>query len=170
MKTTKTKNFKDLETLMESCAEDGDTMFVIYSSESSKIKDGDVCGTVTFTGNPKRIANGMTELLRDACRDDAPKGAEEVANAFLNAIVRVLEPHDDISMKFASLLSAAIDAASRDHFKKKLSSILSDIADFAEKYFDDDDEDEEDDNDEDDDKDEVDVKKGKRVTRKKSSK
>lgn len=125
MKTT--KNFKALENVLNDCSNMGDTLFAIYgvkgASESKK------CGQLIFTGDPKMIADGMAQIIGKSLSEDADKGSKEIVNALLNAIVTVLTPKDEISLKFSELLKNAIDTAAKRRFGKKMAKKIKERAD-----------------------------------------
>jgi hypothetical protein len=125
MKTT--KNFKALENVLNDCSNMGDTLFAIYGVKgASESKKG---GQLIFTGDPKMIADGMVKIICKSLDKDADKGSMEIANALLNAIVTVLTPKDEISLKFADLLKDAIVTAAKRHFEKKKAKKIKEQSD-----------------------------------------
>ena len=122
-----TKNFKALENVLNDCSNMGDTLFAIYGVKgASENKKG---GQLIFTGDPKMIADGMVQIIRKSLSEDADNGSIEIANALLNAIVSVLTPKDEISVKFAELLKNAIDTAAKRRFGKKMAKKIKERAD-----------------------------------------
>lgn len=127
MKTT--KNFKALENVLNDCSNMGDTLFAIYGVKSaSENKKG---GQLIFTGDPKMIADGMVQIIRKSLAEDADNGSIAIANALLNAIVTVLIPKDEISLKFADLLKDAIETAAKRRFEKKMAKKIKERADVS---------------------------------------
>lgn len=125
MKTT--KNFKALENVLNDCSNMGDTLFAIYGVKgASESKKG---GQLVFTGDPKMVADGMVQVIRKSLADDADKGSMALGNAFLNAIVSVLTPKDEISLQFAELMKDAIDTAAKRRFGKKKAKKIKERAD-----------------------------------------
>lgn len=125
MKTT--KNFKALENVFNDCSNMGDTLFAIYGvNGASESKKG---GQLIFTGDPKMIADGMVQIIRKSLAEDADNGSMAIANALLNAIVTVLTPKDEISLKFADFLKDAIDTAAKRRFGKKMAKKIKERAD-----------------------------------------
>lgn len=125
MKTT--KNFKALENVLNDCSNMGDTLFAIYGVKgASESKKG---GRLIFTGDPKMIAGGMVQIIRESLSEDADKCSIAIANALLNAIVTVLKPKDAISFKFAELMKDAIDTAAKRRFGKKMAKKIKERAD-----------------------------------------
>ena len=125
MKTT--KNFKALKNVLNDCSNMGDTLFAIYGVKgASESKKG---GQLIFTGDPKMIADGMVEVIRQSLAEDADKGSIAITNALLNAIVTVLTPKDAISLQFAELLKDVIDTASKRRFDKKMTKKIKENAD-----------------------------------------
>lgn len=116
MKTT--KNFKALENVLNDCSNMGDTLFAIYGVKgASENKKG---GQLVFTGDPKMVADGMVQVIRKSLAEDADKGSMELGNAFLNAIVSVLTPKDEIALYFADLLKDAVETAAKRRFGNKM--------------------------------------------------
>ena len=125
MKTT--KNFKALKNVLNDCSNMGDTLFAIYGVKgASENKKG---GQLVFTGDPKMVADGMVQVIRKSLAEDADKGSMALGNAFLNAIVTVLTPKDEISLQFAELLKDAIDTAAKRRFGKKMAKKIKKNAD-----------------------------------------
>ena len=125
MKTT--KNFKALENVLNDCSNMGDTLFAIYGVKgASESKKG---GRLIFTGDPKMIAGGMAQIIRESLSEDADKCSIAIANALLNAIVTVLKPKDAISLKLAELMKDAIDTAAKRRFGKKMAKKIKERAD-----------------------------------------
>ena len=125
MKTT--KNFKALENVLNDCSNMGDTLFAIYGVKgASESKKG---GRLIFTGDPKMIAGGMVQIIRESLSGDADKCSITIANALLNAIVTVLTPKDEISLHFSELLKDAIYTASKRRFGKKKAKKIKERAD-----------------------------------------
>lgn len=123
MKTT--KNFKALENVLNDCSNMGDTLFAIYGvNGASESKKG---GQLIFTGDPKMIADGMVQIIRKSLAEDADNGSMAIANALLNAIVTVLTPKDEISLKFADFLKDAIDTVAKRRFEKKKARKLRNV-------------------------------------------
>lgn len=122
-----TKNFKALENVLNDCSNMGDTLFAIYGVKgASESKKG---GKLVFTGDPKMIADGMAQLIRESLTKDANESSMAIANALLNAIVTVLSPKDVISLQFAELLKDAIDTAAKRRFGKKMTKKIKENAD-----------------------------------------
>lgn len=122
-----TKNFKELENVLNDCSNMGDTLFAIYgvngASESKK------CSQLVFTGDPKMVADGMVQIIRKSLAEDADKGSMEIANALLNAITTVLSRKDAISLQFSELLKDAIYTAAKRRFGKKMDKKIKENAD-----------------------------------------
>ena len=105
----------------------GDTLFAIYGVKgASESKKG---GRLLFTGDPKMIAGGMVQIIRESLSKDADKCSIAIANALLNAIVTVLTPKDAISLQFAELLKDVIDTALKRRFGKKIAKKIKERAD-----------------------------------------
>lgn len=127
METTKMKNFKALENVLNDCSNMGDTLFAIYGVEgASENKKG---GQLVFAGDPKMVADGMVQVIRKSLSEDADWGSVALGNAFLDAIVSVLTPKDEISLHFADLLADAVDTAEKRWFGKKMTKKIKKIAD-----------------------------------------
>lgn len=125
MKTT--KNFKALENVLNDCSNMGDTLFAIYGVKgASENKKG---GQLVFTGDTKMVADGMVQVIRKSLAEDADKGSVAIGNAFLNAIVSVLTPKDEIALHFANLLKDAIETAAKRRFGKKMAKKIKENAD-----------------------------------------
>jgi hypothetical protein len=107
MKTTKMKNYKELENVFNHCAEKHDTLLAIFAPKNVST------GGVMFTGNEKSVANGLATIITNSLADDADAGAKKLGNAVLNAITMVLAKHDATANRFATLLGEAVDLASK---------------------------------------------------------
>lgn len=69
-----TKNFKALENVLNDCFNMGDTLFAIYGVKgASESKKG---GKLVFTGDPKMIADGMAQLIRESLADAVDTAAK----------------------------------------------------------------------------------------------
>lgn len=107
MKTTKMKNYKELENVFNHCAEKNDTLFAIFATKNAST------GVGLFVGNEKAVANGLASIITNSLSEDADVGAKKLGNAVLNAITMVLAKHDATANSFATLLVRAIDLASK---------------------------------------------------------
>ena len=132
MEVNKTKNFKELEKVEQSCKEKGDTLFAIFAPNAKGNKSKNM-GCLTCSGDAGAIMMGFVHLFKQAVKEK-DEDTTKVCNAILSAIACILSQDDETSNKFAECLAHAVHDAKQSAMEKRDKKSAQELCDWADEF------------------------------------
>lgn len=110
METTKTKNFKELESFIKHCEEKKDSLMCFFCP-NEKVGGEDA---VVLGGNAHSLIRILVPVLRNAFTADDCEEECTIANIFLNSVYEILCKKDEAAMRLTQSIIDIFEEAQKD--------------------------------------------------------